>query len=177
MPMPPDFLIRCTGCEREAVWDTEAVPPVGVPEIGHPVLWRCETCGGEQRHIVAKLCVIRDKLHHEICLATEIDRCTVDRVMAELCRYRKDTCEAGIEKPHARSTRLTTSRVPPAWLRSSCWKLPTLRPPGCGDAATAPNNPAVLDTLPSPVEAGTRSAREGLRPPWPPALSAPRSFP
>ena len=96
--MPPDFLLRCTGCGREAVWDTEAIPPVGAPKIGHPVLWRCETCGGEQRHIVADLCIIHDKLHHEICLTTEIDRCTVDRVMAELCRYRKDTCEAGIEK-------------------------------------------------------------------------------
>jgi len=96
--MPPDFLLRCTGCGREAVWDTEAFPPVGAPEIGHPVLWRCETCGGEQRHIVAELCIVRDKLHHEICLATEIDRCTVDRVMGELYRYRKDTCEAGIEK-------------------------------------------------------------------------------
>ena len=97
-PMPPDFLLRCTGCGREAVWDTEAIPPVGAPKIGHPVLWRCETCGGEQRHIVAELCIIHEKLHHEICLTTEIDRCTVDRVMAELCRYRKDTCEAGIEK-------------------------------------------------------------------------------
>lgn len=66
------------------------------------MLWRCEACGGEQRHIVAKLCVIRDKLHHEICLATEIDRPTVDRVMSELDRYRKDTCQAGGEtRPRA----------------------------------------------------------------------------
>src|SRR5512136_1802679 len=96
--MPPDFLLRCTGCGREAVWDTEALPPVGAPQIGHPVLWRCDTCGGEQRHTVAEFWVIRDKLHHDICLATEIDRCTVDGVMAELRRYRKDTCEAGIQK-------------------------------------------------------------------------------
>lgn len=95
--MPPDFLLRCTGCGREAVWDTEALPPVGAPEIGHPVLWRCETCGGEQRHVVEELFIISDKLHHEICVATEIDRRTVDCVMAELCRYRKHTREAGIE--------------------------------------------------------------------------------
>ena len=91
--MPPDFVLRCTGCGREAVWDTEAFPPVGVPEIGHPVLWRCEDCGGEQRHIVQNLVVLTDKLHHEICLATEIDRRTVDRVMAEMFRYRQRTLE------------------------------------------------------------------------------------
>jgi hypothetical protein len=73
-----------------------------VPEIGHPVLWRCDACGGEQRHIVENLCIIGDKLHHEICLATEIDRRTVERVMAELCRYRKDTCHTDIE-PRPRS--------------------------------------------------------------------------
>ncbi len=89
--MPPDFVVRCTGCGREAVWDTEAVPPVGVPEIGHPVLWRCEDCGSEQRHIVQDLVVIADKLHHEISLATEIDRRTVDRVMGEMSRYRQRT--------------------------------------------------------------------------------------
>jgi len=89
--MPPDFLLRCTRCGKEAVWDTEAFPPVGVPDIGHPVLWRCETCGGEQRHIVEDLFLITDKLHHEICVATEIERRTVDRVMAELCRYRRHT--------------------------------------------------------------------------------------
>jgi hypothetical protein len=61
------------------------------------VLWRCETCGREQRHIVEELFIISDKLHHEICVATEIDRRTVDCVMAELCRYRKHTREAGIE--------------------------------------------------------------------------------
>ncbi len=94
--MPPDFLLRCTGCGGEAVWDTEATPPVGAPEIGHPVLWRCDTCGGEQRHIVEQLCIIVAKLHHDICLETEIARPTVERVMAELCRYRKDTRTAGI---------------------------------------------------------------------------------
>lgn len=95
--MPPDFLLRCTGCGGEAVWDTEISPPVGAPEIGHPVLWRCETCGGEQRHIVEQLCIISGKLHHDICLATEIDRPTVERVMTELRRYRKDTRAVGIE--------------------------------------------------------------------------------
>jgi len=95
--MLPDFLLRCTGCGREVVWDTEALPPVGAPEIGHPVLWRCEPFGGERRHIVVQLCIIRDKLHREICLATEIDRATVERVMTEICRYRKGACEAGAE--------------------------------------------------------------------------------
>ena len=95
--MPPDFLLRCTGCGGEAVWDTEAVPPVGAPEIGHPVVWKCESCGGEQRHIVEQPCIITDKLHHDICLATEIERHTVDRVMTELCRYRRDTHTAGTE--------------------------------------------------------------------------------
>jgi hypothetical protein len=66
---------------------------VGAPEIGHPVLWRCEVCGGEQRHVVQDLVVIADKLHHEICLATEIDRRTVNRVMAEMSRYRQHTHE------------------------------------------------------------------------------------
>jgi hypothetical protein len=87
--MPPDFLLRCVVCGAEAVWDTEALPPVGAPDIGHPVLWRCDVCGGEQRHIVQELFVITDKLHHEICVATEMDRLTVDRVMAEMYRYRQ----------------------------------------------------------------------------------------
>ncbi len=100
--MPPDFLLRCTGCGGEAVWDTDACPPVGAPEIGHPVLWPCVTCGGEQRHIVENLCIIGEKLHHQICLATEIDRRTVERVMAELFRYRTDTCDPGVE-PRPRS--------------------------------------------------------------------------
>ena len=91
--MPPDFLLRCSVCGREAVWDTEAIPPVGEPEIGHPVLWRCDACGGERRHIVQDLAIVADKLHHEICLATETDRPTVDRVMAELVRYRQRTLD------------------------------------------------------------------------------------
>jgi hypothetical protein len=92
--MPPDFLLRCVVCGTEAVWDTEALPPVGAPEIGHPVLWRCEVCGGERRHIVEERFVITDKLHHEICVVTEIDRSTVDRIMAELYRYRQRVREA-----------------------------------------------------------------------------------
>ena len=87
--MPPDFLLRCLGCGSESVWDTEACPPVGTPEIGHPVLWRCEACGGEQRHVIDSLCLVLDKLHHEICLATEIDRRTVDLIMAEVYRCRR----------------------------------------------------------------------------------------
>ncbi len=92
--MAPDFLLRCTACGSEAVWDTEALPPIGAPDIGHPVLWRCETCASEQRHIVQDLFVITDKLHHEICVATETDRATVDRVMAEMYRHRERVREA-----------------------------------------------------------------------------------
>jgi hypothetical protein len=90
-PMSPDFLVRCTACGSEAVWDTEASPPVGVPEIGHPVLWPCDTCHRDQRHIVQGPVIITDKLHHEISVVTEIDRRTVERVMAETYRYRQQT--------------------------------------------------------------------------------------
>jgi hypothetical protein len=71
---------------------------VGVPEIGHPVLWQCETCGGERRHTVQRVVVITGKLHHDICVATEIDRRTVDCVMAELRRYRMRTHDGAPEK-------------------------------------------------------------------------------
>ncbi|HYL80684.1 MAG TPA: transposase [Candidatus Acidoferrum sp.] len=91
--MPPDFLIQCTACGHEAVWDTDAVPPVGVPEVGHPVLWRCRTCDREMRHTIVDLYVIMDKLHHEICLATELDRAMVDRVMDAAYRYRQKASE------------------------------------------------------------------------------------
>jgi hypothetical protein len=87
--MPPDFLLRCTVCESESVWDTEVSPPVGTPEIGHPVLWRCEACNAERRHIIEDLFLIADKLHHEICIVTEIDRQTVDRVLTAMYRYRR----------------------------------------------------------------------------------------
>lgn len=86
--MSPDYLLRCTVCGREATWDTEALPPVGTPDVGHPVLWWCESCGREQRHTIQAPFVIADKLHHEICLATETDRQTVDNVMGGLCQYR-----------------------------------------------------------------------------------------
>jgi len=89
--MAPDFLVRCTACGSDAVWDTDASPPVGVPEIGHPVLWPCNTCHREQRHIVQGPVIIADKLHHEISVVTEIDRRTVERVMAEMYRYRQRT--------------------------------------------------------------------------------------
>jgi len=93
--MPPDFLIRCTVCGHEAVWDTEAWPPAGSPGIGHPVLWRCDACGGERRHVIACQVVLAEKLSHEICVAAEIDRPTVDRVMGELQRYRRRTGGGG----------------------------------------------------------------------------------
>lgn len=97
--MPPDFLLECTACGGEAVWDTEAVPPVGRPQVGHPVLWFCQACGAEMRHTIVDLYVMIDKLHHEICLATELDRAVVDRVMAEAYRYRQRASE---EAPTAR---------------------------------------------------------------------------
>jgi len=87
--MPPDFRLRCTGCGSVAVWDSEEVPPVGAPEIGEPVLWFCRRCGQEMRHIIADLYVRTDKLHHEICVMTELDRATVDRVMVEVYRQRR----------------------------------------------------------------------------------------
>jgi hypothetical protein len=91
--MVPDFLLRCVTCGSESIWDTEACPPVGKPEIGHPVIWQCESCGGERRHIIQDLFVITDKLHHDICVATEFERSVVDRVMAQMYRYRKRTRE------------------------------------------------------------------------------------
>ncbi len=97
--MPPDFLLQCTSCGGEAVWDTDAIPPVGQPEIGHPVLWFCATCGAERRHSIVDLFVIIEKLHHEICLATEVDRCTVDRIMSEVYRHRQRASE---KRPLAR---------------------------------------------------------------------------
>ena len=97
--MPPDFLLQCTTCGGEAVWDTDAVPPVGQPEVGHPVLWFCETCGAERRHTIADLFVITDKLHHDICLATEVDRLTVERIMTEVYRHRLRPPEGGSLAP------------------------------------------------------------------------------
>ena len=97
--MPPDFLLECTACGGEAVWDTDAVAPLGCPEVGHPVLWFCQTCGTEMRHTIVDLYVGIDKLHHEICLATEMDRSMVDRVMAEMYRHRRWESE---EAPTAR---------------------------------------------------------------------------
>ena len=87
--MLPDFLLECTTCGGEAVWDTDAVPPVGCPEVGHPVLWFCQSCGAERRHTIVDLYIAVDKLHHEICVATEVDRETVERVMAEVYRRRR----------------------------------------------------------------------------------------
>ncbi len=92
--MPPDFLLVCDGCEGEAIWDTEALPPVGQPEVGQPVLWYCQTCGRDMRHRITDLYVITDKLHHDLCVATEFDRSTVERVMAAVYRYRQEASEA-----------------------------------------------------------------------------------
>ena len=91
--MLPDFLLECTACGNEAVWDTDAIPPMGHPEVGHPVLWFCPACGAERHHTIVDLYVVIDKLHHEICLATELDRETVDRVMAEVYRHRQRASE------------------------------------------------------------------------------------
>ncbi|HTU01769.1 MAG TPA: hypothetical protein VMG58_08125 [Candidatus Sulfotelmatobacter sp.] len=87
--MPPDLLLQCSVCGAETVWDTEALPPVGLPEVGDPVRWFCSDCGLEVRHHVLREVLIPDKLHHDICIATEQDRATVDRVMAEVARRRE----------------------------------------------------------------------------------------
>lgn len=97
--MSPDFLLECTVCGSEAVWDTDAVPPVGLPEVGHPVLWYCQACAAERRHSIVDLYILIDKLHHEICIATELDRATVDRVMSEVYQHRQ---RASQEAPMAR---------------------------------------------------------------------------
>ena len=91
--MSPDFLLECAACGSEAVWDTDAVPPVGLPGVGHPVLWFCETCGQEMRHTIMDLYVFIDKLHHEICVVAELDRQTVDQVMAQVYRHREVASE------------------------------------------------------------------------------------
>jgi hypothetical protein len=87
--MSPDLLLQCSRCGAEAVWDTEVLPPVGLPEVGDPVLWFCATCGAQVRHAILRQVLIPEKLHHEICIATELDRPTVDRVMAEAQRPRQ----------------------------------------------------------------------------------------
>lgn len=95
----PDFLLQCSQCGGEAVWDTEVLPPVGEPEVGQPVLWPCAACGREMRHTIADLYVLAEKLHHQICLATELDRQTVDRVMAALYQLRHEAAEATPPQP------------------------------------------------------------------------------
>ncbi len=92
--MPPDFLLRCSRCGSEAVWDSDEVPPIGTPEVGEPVLWFCRRCGRDMRHAIADFYVMTDKLHREICVFTELDRTTVDRVMEEVYRQRSlGACE------------------------------------------------------------------------------------
>jgi rubrerythrin len=91
--MTPDFLLECSACGSEAVWDTDSIPPVGLPEVGHPVLWFCPSCGQEMRHTIVDLYVILTKLHHEICVISELDRDTVERVMAEVYRCRRQAAD------------------------------------------------------------------------------------
>jgi hypothetical protein len=97
--MPPDFLLECMVCGDEAVWDTDSIPPVGQPEVGHPVLWFCQDCRRETRHTITDLYVIEPKLHHDICLASELDRDTVNRVMTEMCRHRRRASEESPTTP------------------------------------------------------------------------------
>ena len=46
------------------------------------------------RHTIVDLYIVIDKLHREICLATELARSMVDRVMAETYRRRRESEEA-----------------------------------------------------------------------------------
>ncbi len=130
--MPPDFLLQCTACGNEAVWDTDLLPPVGLPEVGHPILWFCPACGSEMRHTIMDLYVILDKLHHEICVATEQDRATVDRVMAEVYRHRRLASEeaptARLDPAHeveevAEATRLSLEIVEQISVAEAHWML------------------------------------------------------
>ena len=45
------------------------------------------------RHYIADLYVITEKLHHDLCVTTELDRATVNRVMAAAYRYRQEALE------------------------------------------------------------------------------------
>jgi hypothetical protein len=51
------------------------------------------------RHTIVDLYVMTDKLHHEISLATELDRTTVDRVMAEAYQKRQRESEEAPAAP------------------------------------------------------------------------------
>jgi hypothetical protein len=121
--MPPDFLLRCTTCDAEAIWDTEAIPPVGLPAPGHPVLWHCAVCGDERRHVIADSIVIPDKLRHEICVATELDRRTVDRAMAELARLRRGRTEAAALEAAADLLQLAAETVAEILAAESAWLI------------------------------------------------------
>ena len=92
--MPPDFVLRCTACGNEVLWDTDQLPPAGTPLVGHPVLWPCQACGNEQRHRIQDLFVVPDKLRHAVSVATEIDRPTVDRIMAAADRFRESHADS-----------------------------------------------------------------------------------
>jgi hypothetical protein len=45
------------------------------------------------RHRIVDLYVMIEKLHHEICMAAELERSMVDRVMAEVYRHRQRESE------------------------------------------------------------------------------------
>jgi len=45
------------------------------------------------RHTIVDLYIVIEKLHHEICLATEQERSMVDRVMAKVYRHRRRESE------------------------------------------------------------------------------------
>ena len=91
----PDFVLVCSVCGTEAVWDTEQLPPAGTPEVGHPVLWPCNTCGTDQRHRITDICLNTDKLRHAVSMATEIDRRTVDRVLGAAEYFRRSHASGG----------------------------------------------------------------------------------
>jgi hypothetical protein len=90
----PDFVLRCTVCGGEVLWDTDQLPPAGTPQVGDPVLWSCVTCRCERRHRIESLCLVAEKLRHAVSVATEIDGPTVERVMAAAERFRRagDDC-------------------------------------------------------------------------------------
>ncbi len=87
--MLPDYLLSCTVCGSEALWDTDQLPPAGIPRIGDPVLWSCATCGSDRRHVIADLHIFPEKVRHAVSVATEIDCQIVDRVMAATDRLRR----------------------------------------------------------------------------------------
>ncbi len=85
----PDFLLRCSVCGSEVLWDTDQLPPAGTPQLGDPVLWFCVACHDERRHLIVAVAVQSQKLRQAVSVATEIDGPTVERVMAAADRIRE----------------------------------------------------------------------------------------